>query len=127
MSKVISAASLSAFIQTVKLDHLVWKVDIYKVLRGESKKSGSDIADQSQCRLGRWYNEGEGKRLFSDLNEFKQLEQPHVALHQAGKEALKAKADGQLDKVADALGRMEKASMQVFDKLTSIEAKAKSL
>lgn len=127
MSKVISAASLSAFIQTVKLDHLVWKVDIYRVLRGESKKSGSDIADQSQCRLGRWYNEGEGKRLFSDLNEFKQLEQPHVALHQAGKEALKAKADGQLDKVADALARMEKASMQVFDKLTSIEAKAKSL
>jgi hypothetical protein len=127
MSKVISAASLSTFVQTVKLDHLVWKVDVYKMIRSDSKKSQSDSTDHTQCRLGRWYYEGEGKRLFSELNEFRQLEQPHTALHQAGKEALKAKADGQVDKVVEALNKMEKASMQVFDRLSSIEARAKSL
>lgn len=127
MSKVISAASLSTFVQTVKLDHLVWKVDVYKMIRSDSKKSQSDFTDHTQCRLGRWYYEGEGKRLFSELNEFRQLEQPHAALHQAGKEALKAKADGQVDKVVEALNKMEKASLQVFDRLNSIEARAKSL
>jgi methyl-accepting chemotaxis protein len=125
MSKVISAASLSTFVQTVKLDHMVWKVDVYKMVRGEAKKSNNDITDHTQCRLGRWYYEGEGKRLYSELNEFRQLEQPHAAVHQAGKEAIKAKADGQLDKVAEALGKMEKASVLVFEKLNSIEARVK--
>lgn len=126
MSVVISATSLSTFIQTVKLDHLVWKVDIYKVLRGTSKKTATDFVDHTQCRLGRWYYEGEGKKQYTELNEFKQLEQPHAAVHQAGKDALKAHAEGQLDKVAEALSKMEKASMQVFDKLNGIEAKIKA-
>lgn len=126
MSKVISAASLSTFLQTVKLDHMVWKVDVYKVIRGDTKKSHTDFADHTQCRLGRWYFEGEGKQLYSELNEFRQLDQPHAAVHQAGKDAIKARADGQLDKATDALRKMESASQVVFDKLNAIEAKVKT-
>ncbi|WP_340679261.1 methyl-accepting chemotaxis protein [Paraglaciecola sp.] len=125
MSKVISTASLSAFIQTVKLDHLVWKVDVYKALRQDSTKAHGEITDHTQCRLGKWFYEGEGKRLYAELSEFKQLEQPHTAVHQAGKHALKAKAENDSDKVVESLSKMEQASMQVFEKLNSIEAKVK--
>jgi len=126
MSKVISTASLSTFIQTVKLDHIVWKVDVYKALRQDSPKSHADFADHTQCRLGHWFYEGEGKRLYSELSEFKQLEQPHSVVHQAGKQALKAKAEKDNDKVVESLNKMEQASMQVFEKLNGIEAKLKS-
>jgi methyl-accepting chemotaxis protein len=125
MSKVISTASLSTFIQTVKLDHLVWKVEIYKALRQDSSKAHGDIVDHNQCRLGKWFYEGEGKRLYAELSEFKQLEQPHTAVHQAGKQALKAKAENDPDKVVESLSKMEQASVQVFEKLNGIEAKLK--
>lgn len=126
MSSVISTASLSTFIQTVKLDHLVWKIDVYKALRQTMGKTASDFSDHKQCRLGKWFYEGEGKRLFSELTEFKQLEQPHALVHQAGKQALQAKADNQPALIAEHLAKMEQASAVVFEKLNSIEATVKS-
>ena len=125
MSKVISTASLSTFVQTVKLDHLVWKIEVYKALRQDSHKV-ADLSDHTQCRLGKWFYEGEGKRLYAEMSEFKQLEQPHASVHQAGKQALQAKADKQPDKVVECLSKMEQASMQVFDKLNGIELKIKN-
>ena len=126
MSKVISSASMSTFIQTVKLDHIIWKVEVYKALQQVAHKPLGELSDHTNCRLGRWFYEGEGKRLYSDLTEFKQLEQPHAAVHQAGKQALKAKADNEPDKIVELLNKMEQASVQVFEKLNGIEAKTKS-
>lgn len=123
-TKVITVASLSTFIQTVKLDHLVWKVEIYKVLRGDSRKKNNDFVDHMQCRLGNWYYKGEGKQLYGHLTEFKQLEQPHILVHQAGKDALNAHAEHHSAHLAEALSKMEQASIHVFDKLNGIQKQA---
>lgn len=127
ISKVISLASLSAFVQTVKLDHLVWKIEVYKAIRGDSSKTQVDFADHTQCRLGKWFYEGEGKSLFADFIDYKQLEKPHREVHEAGKNALHAKVQNESIKMVDYLNQMELASHAVFKHLNGIEAQVKDM
>lgn len=126
MSEVISLSSLSTFIQTVKLDHLVWKIEVYKALRGDSTKTECDFADHTQCRLGKWFYEGEGKSLYSQFSEYQKLEKPHQEVHESGKLALQAKANGDSLQMINMLNRMESASMGVFEHLNGIEGRVKN-
>jgi chaperonin cofactor prefoldin len=126
MSEVISLSSLSTFIQTVKLDHLVWKIEVYKAVRGDSRKTDSDFADHTQCRLGKWFYEGDGKSFYSDFREYQQLEKPHQEVHESGKLALQAKAKGDNIQMVKMLNRMESASLIVFEHLNGIEGRVKN-
>ncbi|WP_462162939.1 methyl-accepting chemotaxis protein [Pseudoalteromonas xiamenensis] len=121
MADVISAASMSTFIQTVKLDHLVWKVNIYKAIRNGKEGEEHKFADHHQCRLGKWYYEGEGRDDFANFSHFKKLEAPHAKVHTSGIEALRASARGDKETLITMLSNMEKASMEVFDCLNGIE------
>lgn len=113
MKSTISLSSHRSFIQTVKLDHIVWKTDIYAVLFGLSKKSASDFSDHTMCRLGKWYQHT-GRDLYSHTNAFKKLEQPHAAVHKSGVAALAAKQNNQPQKCLEQLAAMESASEQVM-------------
>ncbi|MCF2908269.1 CZB domain-containing protein [Pseudoalteromonas sp. DL2-H2.2] len=127
MAEVISSASLSTFIQTVKLDHLVWKVNIYKAIRkGEGAHAESQFVDHHQCRLGKWYYEGEGQENFSAYSDFRRLEAPHAKVHESGIAALRASAKGDNDELLSMLGNMESASMEVFDCLNGLDSQARS-
>ncbi|WP_100657026.1 methyl-accepting chemotaxis protein [Alteromonas flava] len=122
MKNTISDSSVRTFIQTVKLDHIVWKSDVYAVLYGLSTKSADDFADQLSCRLGKWYN-GDGKSLFGNESAYKQLEKPHGELHRSGVKALEAFKAGDTVKILEELTRMEQASdkiMAVLDSLTEL-------
>jgi len=44
------------FIQTVKMDHIVWKLEVCKLVLGMSKKTIDVFADHAMCGLGKWYN-----------------------------------------------------------------------
>ena len=121
MVKVISFVSASTFVQTVKLDHIIWKTEIYKAIRGNSKKSAADFANHSQCRLGKWYYEGEGKKLYSDLQAFRTLEKPHEMVHSSGKRALEARDKQDSTAMLKALNEMEHASEDVVQQLNNLE------
>ena len=125
MANVISLSSVSTFIQTVKLDHLVWKVEVYRTIRGESKKRKGDFADHHQCRLGKWYYEGEGKNNYSQYAEYSNLEAPHALVHQSGIAAIEAYESDDGSSLITHLKKMEEASAQVFDYLIKLEAKVK--
>lgn len=118
MKDTIHNASLKSFIQTVKLDHVVWKGEIYAIAAGKSKRSAKDVAGHTECRLGRWYS-SEGKGLFGDTNQYKQLEQPHRQVHQSGLDALKAFEAGDKKASLELLKQMEQASEQVMNILDS--------
>ncbi|WP_420807250.1 CZB domain-containing protein [Alteromonas facilis] len=125
MAEVISKASLSTFIQTVKLDHLVWKVEIYRTIRNENDKDEKDFADHHQCRLGKWYYQGEGQTQYKGFPEFHNLEQPHAKVHESGIAALKAFKEDNGELAVNKLAEMEAASVQVFECLNALEAKVK--
>ncbi|WP_100640687.1 methyl-accepting chemotaxis protein [Alteromonas facilis] len=119
MKDTISDSSNRTFIQTVKLDHIVWKCDVYSVLYGLSSKSANDFVDHHSCRLGKWYN-GEGRAMFGNESAYKQLEKPHEQVHQNGVKALEAHKAGNNAMCLECLSRMEQASEKVMATLDAM-------
>ena len=126
MYNVITNSTDDAFIQTVKMDHIVWKLDVYKVMLGQSKKTIGDFADHTLCRLGKWYYQGEGAQKYSSLGHFRALEKPHAAVHQNGISALDAINQGNEKEAVKYLERMEQASGEVLNLLSSISSEMKN-
>jgi methyl-accepting chemotaxis protein len=113
MKNTIEDGSLRTFIQTVKLDHVVWKTDVYAVICGESDKQASELADHMSCRLGQWCSANAGQPI-SQNTAFRELDVPHAQVHKCGVAALDAKAKGD-NATADAkLVEMERASEKVM-------------
>jgi len=84
MEHTISASALRSFTELAKLDHLVFKFNIYKVFMGKSNQKSSDLANHKNCRLGQWYYEGDGKSCFAHISGYKEIETPHIQVHSAG-------------------------------------------
>ena len=114
MEKTISAGALRGFVELAKVDHLVFKFNIYNVMMGHSDSSADGFADHHSCRLGMWYYGGDGKECFSKLSGYKEIEAPHKQVHDCGKAAIKAFYDGDTTKALKNLSQMETASMDVL-------------
>jgi len=123
MEKVVAASALRSFCELAKLDHQIFKFEIYKVLLNLSHKTIPEIAKHTDCRLGKWYYEGEGRACFSQLPGYSDIEYPHATIHQAANNALVAHANKNMDEMLKEIGKMEIASQQV---LANLEKMAKS-
>ncbi len=123
MEGAIAASALRSFIELAKIDHLVFKFEVYRVLLGQSDKQADDFANHTACRLGKWYYEGEGVACFSRLPGYREMENPHMRFHQHGVEAIRLYRDGQLLPAIAALDKLEAASLDV---LRSLEQMAHS-
>lgn len=124
MHNTITAAALKSFVETAKVDHLIYKLDIYKIFMGISDKKADDFASHTTCRLGQWYYEGDGRQSFSTLQSFRDLETPHREVHQQGTQALKSLAASDMAAASTALGKMEAASQRVLDLLEQLASAA---
>ncbi|QHM73317.1 methyl-accepting chemotaxis protein [Mixta intestinalis] len=112
MQAIIQFISRQQFLNTVKLDHIIWKQQVYTLLFNQDMRSS--VNSHQECRLGKWYYGGEGRALFSDNTHFRQLEQPHASVHNSGRAALAAFAKGDTKALSDALAHMEQASDRVI-------------
>lgn len=119
MNKTINHASLRSFIQTVKLDHIVWKGEVYSVASGLSDKSIADFSDHCSCRLGKWVSDV-GIKKYGNNTAFKQLESPHRAVHSHGVAALTLISNGEKEQALSHLIEMEQASELVMQQLDEI-------
>jgi hypothetical protein len=123
MEGAIAASALRSFVEVAKIDHLVYKFEIYKIFMCLSQKDASDFADHLHCRLGKWYNEGEGRDCFSQLPGYRDMEHPHKVFHDSGLASLRHFKDGEYEKGFAAIAEMEKSSMDV---LANLERMAQS-
>lgn len=114
MEKSIAAAALRSFTEVAKIDHLVYKFEVYKVLMSVSQKTASDFAAHTHCRLGKWYYEGEGRQHYSKLPGYADMEKPHQHFHNAGLAALTAFTDGNMELCFEHVGKMEAESHEVL-------------
>lgn len=119
MKECINSSSLRTFIQTVKLDHIVWKGDVYSVMFGFSKKSSSDFGDTTSSRLGKWVS-GKGRDEFGKHQSFQRLDRPHHQVHEHGVKAIQDMQTGNLSSAADHLVKMEEASKELMSCLDGI-------
>lgn len=113
MEGIISLESNRVFIQTVKMDHLAWKSEIYRYYTGEFNEIPK-LADHQECRLGRWYYEGEGLEKYSNLKSYQDLEQAHINIHKFGLEVKSHVQEGDNVMALKQLKKMEEASDQVM-------------
>jgi len=67
------------FMSLAKLDHIVWKVNTY--LSAITLKEQFSFVDHHNCRLGKWYYEGEGAEFFKKTASYSALESPHSIVH----------------------------------------------
>jgi hypothetical protein len=117
MEHVIAGSALKSFIEVAKVDHLVFKFNIYMGLFGLKDLHPSQVSGHTECRLGKWYYEGEGQACFSRLQGYQQIEAPHVEVHKKGIQALEARLAGNMPAMLAAVAEMERASQGVIDNL----------
>lgn len=120
MHEVIDSSSQVSFLNTVKLDHIVWKNAIYSKVANQ--QFGDAVNKHTECRLGKWYFQGDGAALYSHSNAFKAIDAPHKQVHDMGREALAAGAYGDVNKMNACLEAMETASVQVATALERLIA-----
>ena len=125
MKNAIGTTALRSFVEVAKVDHLVFKFEIYKVFLGTSTKKPEEFASHQACRLGKWYYEGEGMHCFSKLNGFREMEEPHQRFHRNGVEAVTHYHEGNYQLGLDAIAEMEKASFKVLESLETIAESGK--
>ncbi len=75
----VESISNKIFINLAKLDHTIYKNNLYQLIFGEPNQF--QASDHSQCRLGKWYNTGLGKQEFSFTKSYGSLDRPHAIVH----------------------------------------------
>ena len=113
----IRGTALRTFVELAKLDHLIFKKEVHKVLMGVSEKAAGDFASHTTCRLGKWLTEGDGKECFSRLPAFTNIDAPHKEVHANGRAAVEHYHAADFTAAVACLERMEEASARVLDQL----------
>lgn len=109
-----------AFASLVKLDHIIFMQRGY---HGLEVRDNESVASHTDCRLGRWYYQGEGGESFGKLPSFKHIEVPHKQVHEAVSRALTAARgdwlhdDRLLHTILAEMESAEQASKQVMQLL----------
>lgn len=119
MNNIIQSSGKHSFAQAVRLDHIIWKSDIYNEFISGNAIVAHNVSDHTQCRFGIWYYGKEGQ-VYSDLQSFIDLEDPHKEIHRLGKDALNKKSQN-YEKALDSLRIMEAKSDIVLTLLTKLE------
>jgi len=72
--------SHTLFVDLAKIDHMTYKINGYVSLLEE--KIVGEFGNHHDCRLGQWYEQGDGKRVFSESSSYKNLVEPHKKVHE---------------------------------------------
>ncbi|MGB0937187.1 MAG: methyl-accepting chemotaxis protein [Colwellia sp.] len=120
MYDVITHTTDNAFMQAVKMEHVIWKLDVYQIMLGVSQKSISDFTNHQTCQLGQWYYQGDGASAHSNKNSFRLLESPHAEVHSHGNSAMSAMQEGNTEQALRELSLMESKSADFIKALTSL-------
>jgi len=116
----ITFSNHRVFMSLAKLDHILWKVNTY--YSALTKEEQFKFVDHHNCRLGKWYYEGDGKENFSDSNHYKGLELPHSIVHNGTHKVFELMVQENVDMQAllGAFEEMESGSDNVFATLDAI-------
>ena len=111
MCSIIDRNATIAQLNTVKIEHAVWKNNIYHLIEQGDYQQG--VSSHTDCMLGEWYYHGEGSHNFKDVPGFRDIENPHQQVHGSGRHALEMAKNGDIEIAAKHLAKMEEASISV--------------
>lgn len=105
-----------------KTDHLLWKWNVYNMLLGLVELTEEDVGSHETCRLGSWYY-GKLPAEITNQKAYKDLERPHIAVHEYAKEAIEYYRNDNIDDAKQTLNRLENASQEVITLLEELYSK----
>ena len=111
----------SIFMSLAKLDHVIWKVNTY--LSVIDQEPAFQFVNHHSCRLGKWYEAGDGFKSFSSMPSYRHLERPHADVHEATEQVfalLEAGLTTDDRSMVNAITQMENGSdgvMECLDKM----------
>ena len=73
-------SSYKIFIALAILDHMSYKIKGYSTIFQNKKML--DVENHHECRLGKWYDSGDGKKYLSKAPSYSKLETPHAKVHE---------------------------------------------
>ncbi len=76
----VESISNKIFVNLAKLDHVIYKNNLYQLLFGDS--NSFKPSQHTECRLGKWYDSGLGKTEFGTTKSYSKLNKPHATVHQ---------------------------------------------
>ena len=127
MSKYING---SLFATLVKVDHIIFKSNAYSAIVNQDAKKATTFGDHHGCRMGKWYYEGEGLKLFSQTPSYKKMENPHANVHRLVLETVPCATDNSCllaenrSRILQNMDEMEKSSYELFELLDNMLVEA---
>ncbi len=121
IEQTVTAGALRSFIMNAKIDHVIYKMELYRLLLGlRDTIRPEDIADPKTCNLGRWYYEGEGRECYSKLPGYAEIEPLHNELHALGRRLAEAWQAGDREQALATLLRLEDVSANLQSALENL-------
>ncbi|HEX5330591.1 methyl-accepting chemotaxis protein [Sulfuricurvum sp.] len=117
------AISYEIFTNMAKIDHMIFKNNAYAA--GFEGKVSKEFGDHHGCALGRWYESGDGKNVFSSSPAYGRLLEPHKKVHEEVKKAMQLLNEDPIRNakaIAMCFENAEKASVELFDILNEMVA-----
>lgn len=121
-----NAASVSKYINgslfatLVKVDHIIFKHNVYSTIINQDAERAGKFTDHHGCRMGKWYYEGDGKELFSHTAAYKKMEMPHAKVHEMALQTVSCAThqnclvDKNQDMIVKNMSSMEQSSKELF-------------
>ena len=109
-----------------KLDHVIWKINTY--LSVIEEREVFEFVSHQNCRLGKWYLQGDGYENFNRLSSYRTLDGPHGEVHNATKKVFDGikNLKANMPAVKLAIQEMENASNGVFSSLDQMLAEKRN-
>jgi len=104
-----------------KVDHVMWRRRLIDMLVGRVDLQAEGAADEHSCRLGKWYHGPEGQS-YAAHPAFREMEEPHRVVHQAGLAAIRAHKERRPVEAQELFDQMDKASNMVLKCLDRLVA-----
>ena len=119
--------SYEIFVILAKVDHIVFKFNAYSSIFENNLKE--PLADHHNCRLGKWYEVGDGFKAFGSTNSYRAIEAPHKIVHDKVLESLECMKNGtciqEAKKIIENFTSVENESQKLFGLLSSLIVEAK--
>lgn len=92
-------------VKVSETDMLMWKWKVYNVLLGIEHIEPEEVISHKDCLLGQWYYSDLPEHV-KNLTTFKQIEEPHKAVHDLTKQAIELYNKGDRTSAEEALTKL---------------------
>ncbi|WP_024954917.1 methyl-accepting chemotaxis protein [Sulfurospirillum arcachonense] len=125
-AKIAYTMENKTFVTLAKIDHIVYKTSAYTAILNENYDE--EFSHHSNCRLGKWYAEGQGKERFSCKKVYPLIDEPHKIVHDKVHENMNIVQEGggyraqELTPLVQNFKQMEEASTKLFGLLNELSS-----